>query len=396
MPAVTCTAQASILTGRLPQEHGIVGNGWLFRDTGEVRFWQQSNALIQAETIYQTARRHAKERDVPFRVAKLFWWFNQGSACRDFGDAEAPLRSRRQQGLRHHGNAGRALRTARALPGAIPVPHLLGAEAGLAVHRVDRRLRGRVVKQQRPELTLVYLPHLDYDPQRFGPSGCDMARLVRRARRRVRPVLDAAAAVGARVWVVSEYGHCDVSAAGPAQSRLREAGLLQGPAGPFGEMLDTFGSQAFAVCDHQVAHIYLDRTNDKAAGRASELIRALPGVARVYDGGERARDRPRSSSSRGPGGAVAGLTPGLPIPTGSTIAWPPISPGPSTSTASPAMTRASCSSTRSSSGRRAERSGSSRRRSWVSARFSTWSRSIRCWCAAATAFPPRDRETSRS
>ena len=80
VPAVTCTAQASILTGRLPQEHGIVGNGWLFRDTGEVRFWQQSNALIQAEPIYVTARRLAIERGLPFRAAKLFWWFNQGAA----------------------------------------------------------------------------------------------------------------------------------------------------------------------------------------------------------------------------------------------------------------------------------------------------------------------------
>ena len=62
VPAVTCTAQASILTGRLPQEHGIVGNGWLFRETGEVRFWQQSNALIQAEPLYVTARRLASSR----------------------------------------------------------------------------------------------------------------------------------------------------------------------------------------------------------------------------------------------------------------------------------------------------------------------------------------------
>ncbi len=79
VPAVTCTAQATILTGRPPAEHGIVGNGWLFRDTGEIRFWQQSNALIQAEPIYVTGRRLAQERSLPFRVAKLFWWFNQGA-----------------------------------------------------------------------------------------------------------------------------------------------------------------------------------------------------------------------------------------------------------------------------------------------------------------------------
>src|SRR5262249_51811585 len=79
LPAVTCTAQASILTGRMPGDHGIVGNGWLFRDTMEVRFWQQSNRLIQGEPLYATARRRARERGQAFRCAKLFWWFNQGA-----------------------------------------------------------------------------------------------------------------------------------------------------------------------------------------------------------------------------------------------------------------------------------------------------------------------------
>src|SRR5579864_5280569 len=59
IPAVTCTAQASILTGQSPEKHGIVGNGWLFRETGEVRFWQQSNRLIEAEPIYATLNREA-------------------------------------------------------------------------------------------------------------------------------------------------------------------------------------------------------------------------------------------------------------------------------------------------------------------------------------------------
>src|SRR3984893_14887816 len=80
IPAVTCTAQATLLTGQTTERHGIVGNGWLWRDTGEVRFWQQSNRLIQAEPVYQTARRRAAERGRPFRCAKLFWWFNQGAA----------------------------------------------------------------------------------------------------------------------------------------------------------------------------------------------------------------------------------------------------------------------------------------------------------------------------
>src|SRR5947209_19778827 len=76
LPAVTCTAQATMLTGQTASRHGIVGNGWLWRDTGEVRFWQQSNRLIEAEPLYVTA----KKRNPAFRCAKLFWWFNQGAA----------------------------------------------------------------------------------------------------------------------------------------------------------------------------------------------------------------------------------------------------------------------------------------------------------------------------
>src|SRR2546430_3783941 len=79
LPAVTCTAQATILTGVTPEQHGIVANGWLYRDTMEVRFWQQSNRLIEAEPLYVTAKRQAEKRGRPFRCAKLFWWFNQGA-----------------------------------------------------------------------------------------------------------------------------------------------------------------------------------------------------------------------------------------------------------------------------------------------------------------------------
>src|SRR5437660_718633 len=76
LPAVTCSAQATMLTGKTASAHGIVGNGWLYRETGEIRFWQQSNRLMQAEPLYVSARRRAAERGRPFHCAKLFWWFN--------------------------------------------------------------------------------------------------------------------------------------------------------------------------------------------------------------------------------------------------------------------------------------------------------------------------------
>jgi Type I phosphodiesterase / nucleotide pyrophosphatase len=288
IPAVTCSAQVSILTGKAPQQHGIVGNGWLFRDTGEVRFWQQSSALIEAETIDQAMRRSASERGSPFRVAKLFWWFNQGSAA-EFSVTPKPHYG--ADGNKVFGIAGSPDGLCESLErtlGRFPFHTFWGPKAGLPCSLWIAGCAAEIIKAHQPELTLVYLPHLDYGPQRFGPSGCDMARLTGELDQACAVVLDAASACGARVWIVSEYGHTDVARPILLNRALREAGLLKVRPGPFGEMLDTFGSDAFAVCDHQVAHVYVGKADDRAAGRARELIGAMAGVARVYAGGERA------------------------------------------------------------------------------------------------------------
>src|SRR6185312_12501142 len=124
------------------------------------------------------------------------------------------------------------------------------------------------------------------DPQRFGPQGCDIPRLTGELDRACVPLLDAAKAAGARVWVVSEYGHVQVSRAVLLNRALREAGLLTVRPGPFGETLDTFSSRAFAVCDHQLAHIYVAADADRPGVR--EVLAGLKGVARVFDGEERA------------------------------------------------------------------------------------------------------------
>ena len=166
--------------------------------------------------------------------------------------------------------------------GRFPFHTFWGPGAGLPCTAWIARSAAAVVESERPDLTLVYLPHLDYDPQRFGPSGCDMPRLVRELDDACEALLEAARAIGARVWVVSDYGHCDVSRPILLNRALREAGLLAVRPGPFGEALDTFGSLAFAVCDHQVAHVYVARTEDR--DRTRDLIAAIPGVGRVLAG----------------------------------------------------------------------------------------------------------------
>jgi predicted AlkP superfamily pyrophosphatase or phosphodiesterase len=285
LPAVTCTAQATLLTGESPTRHGIVGNGWLFRDTDEVRFWQQSNRLLQAEPLYQTARRRAAERGMQFRCAKLFWWFNQGAAV-DFSVTPKPYYAadgNKAFGV-HGGPPGLTDDLERSL-GKFPFPSFWGPTAGLPSTRWIARCAAAVLRRHRPELTFVYLPHLDYDPQRFGPSSCDLPRLVGELDNACAPLLDEAKAAGARVWVVSEYGHCDVRRAVEPNRSLRRAGLLAARPGPFGEVLDTFESRAFAVCDHQLAHVYVRAAKDLP--RVRDVLADQPGVARVLVGAER-------------------------------------------------------------------------------------------------------------
>jgi predicted AlkP superfamily pyrophosphatase or phosphodiesterase len=295
LPAVTCTAQATLLTGKLPRDHGVVANGWLFRDTNEVRFWQQSNALIQAEPFYATAKKRATERGKAFTSAKLFWWFNQGAAA-DISVTPKPWYG--VDGNKAFGITGTPAGYTDDLErrlGRFPFPSFWGPTAGLPATNWIAKCAAEVLKDKRPDLTLVYLPHLDYEPQRRGPSGCDLPKYVKELDDACEPLLDAAKAVGADVWVVSEYGHCDVTTPVEPNRALRKAGLLEVRDGPFGEQLDLFGSRAVAVCDHQLAHVSVRDQAD--VGRVKDALAPLSGVDRALVGEERAEiglDHPRS------------------------------------------------------------------------------------------------------
>jgi predicted AlkP superfamily pyrophosphatase or phosphodiesterase len=285
LPAVTCTAQATLLTGTSPERHGVVANGWLFRDTNEVRFWQQSNRLVQAEPLYATARARAAKLQRPFKSAKLFWWFNQGAAV-DLSVTPKP----------HYALDGNKLFDIQSTPpdladrltkdlGPFPFHTFWGPAAGLQCTQWIAAAAAVVLLEEGPDLTIVYLPHLDYDLQRFGPGSCDMAKQVHELDEAAGPLLEAAAAVGARVWVVSEYGHTNVSWPVLPNRALRQADLLAVRPGPFGEHLDLYASRAFAVCDHQIAHVYVKNPAD--VPRVRDVLAPLPGVARVLMGDER-------------------------------------------------------------------------------------------------------------
>lgn len=266
-PAVTATAQATLLSGAPPSQHGVVANGWLYRDTREVRFWQQSNALIQSPArIYDGVR-----------AAKMFWWFNQGARVEWFATPKP-----------HYGSDGSKVfdiidRTGVGLEDALgrfPFASFWGPQAGLPSSRWIADASARVLRQNAPDLTLVYLPHLDYDHQRNGPGDPGPVRELDRC---IATVVDAAEAIDAVPIVVSEYGIVPVSRPVHINRALREAGWLLVRDGPFGEMLDTFDSNAFAVSDHQIAHVHVDGIERLAVRRELE---ALDGVDSVVEPGD--------------------------------------------------------------------------------------------------------------
>ncbi len=150
-------------------------------------------------------------------------------------------------------------------------------------------------ERERPTLTLVYLPHLDYNLQRLGPAHPAVAADVAAVDELCGELIHAARRVGAAVVALSEYGITEVSRPVHVNRALRGAGLLAVREELGREQLDAGASQAFAVADHQVAHVYVARP--ELVPEVAALLRSLPGVERVLDAQgkrEAGLDHPRS------------------------------------------------------------------------------------------------------
>lgn len=276
-PAVTTTVQTSLLTGLLPRDHGIVANGWYFRDLSEVWLWRQSNRLVHGERVWDAGKR----RNPAFSCANLFWWYNMygstdisvtprpmypadGRKLPDIYTDPAPLRDELQRAL-----------------GQFPLFRFWGPAADIVSTQWIARSALHVFEKSRPTLTLVYLPHLDYNLQRLGPDDPSIHADVRRVDEACGELIQSAQRAGAEVVVLSEYGITAVSRPVHINRALRRAGLLRVREELGREQLDAGACDAFAVADHQIAHVYVARP--ELIGRVADLLRALPGVERVLD-----------------------------------------------------------------------------------------------------------------
>lgn len=274
-PAVTCSAQSSILTGTSAEEHGIVANGWYDRESAEVRFWKQSNHLVQGEKLWETLR-----REIPgFTCAKLFWWYNMHSSA-DWSITPRPLypADGRKVFDIHTQPMGMRDDLKRDL-GAFPFPSFWGPAAGIPCSQWIARSARWVEEKHSPTLSLVYLPHLDYVLQKDGPGSENVPPALAEIDAVVGELIDFYEKRGVRVAILSEYGISPVNKPVHLNRLFRDKGWLSIKEELGRETLDVGGCRAFAVADHQVAHVYV---NDASiAGEVRALLEQTEGVEEV-------------------------------------------------------------------------------------------------------------------
>ncbi len=277
LPAVTCSMQATFLTGLPPSGHGVVGNGWYFRDLAEIWLWRQSNHLVAGEKLWETARRLAPG----FTCAKMFWWYNMYSSA-DWSVTPRPIY--RADGRKipdaYSHPAGLRDELTDAL-GRFPLFRFWGPAADIASTRWIAQASLHVFLTRRPGLTLVYLPHLDYALQKLGPDHPAIAAEVAALDAECRPLLQAAQDQDVDVVVLSEYGITPVSGPVHLNRALRRAGYLAVRREGQGEVLDPGASAAFALADHQVAHVYVRDPGQVATVRL--MLEGVEGVEQVLD-----------------------------------------------------------------------------------------------------------------
>jgi predicted AlkP superfamily pyrophosphatase or phosphodiesterase len=276
-PAVTCTAQSDYLTGQYPDTHGIVGNGWYSREDCEVRFWKQSNYLVQAPKVWDAARR----ADPSFTCANLFWWFNMYSSA-DYSVTPRPMYPADGRKIPDVYTTPGALRDElQADLGTFPLFEFWGPRASINSARWIAEAAKHVEQRFSPTLTLVYLPHLDYNLQKAGPDVMKVEADLREVDDVAGSLVDFYEQRGARVLVLSEYGIVPVTMPVHLNRVLRQAGMIAVREELGLEVFDPGASRAFAVADHQVAHVYVN--DQRRREEIKELVASTPGVDRVLD-----------------------------------------------------------------------------------------------------------------
>ena len=277
LPAVTCSAQSVYLTGKWPTENGIVGNGWYFQDECEIKFWRQSNKLVQAEKVWEVLRKE----NPGFTVANLFWWYNMYSSA-DYAVTPRPLYPADGRKLPDCHSQPMELRDKlQAELGQFPLFTFWGPNTTIESSKWIAEAAKKVEEWYNPTLNLIYIPHLDYNLQKYGIDFSKISKDLKEVDDLAKDLITFFESRGAEVLLLSEYGITSVSKPVHLNRIFREKGWIQVKNELGRETLDAGTSAVFAVADHQVAHVHVNDHSKLSEVKA--LLEKTPGVEKVLD-----------------------------------------------------------------------------------------------------------------
>ncbi len=277
-PAVTCPVQASFRTAALPDRHGMVANGLYDRAYRKARFWEQSASLVAGPRIWREFRRSGGT------VALLFWQQSMGEEA-DIILTPAPIH-------KHHGGMiedcyarpeGLYARLCRRIGRPFRLRHYWGPTASYKAGGWIAAATAEVLADPdlAPDLCLTYLPTLDYDFQRFGPAHPRSRRALEQLERQLALLLAAAEQRRYETVVFGDYAIVECAGVVFPNRILRDAGLMKTRSVNGRRYADFHASRAFAVTDHEVAHVHLAAPDDVPAAR--DILAGADGVDAVLD-----------------------------------------------------------------------------------------------------------------
>lgn len=278
-PAVTCTAQATFRTGMVPGEHGIACNGVYSPDSARVDFWNQSAHLMPPGRIWDAFRQRGGT------VGTVCWQQSVGDDV-DLILSPAPIH-------KHHGGMIQAFyakpdglyeKICARIGSKFNLFRYWGPTTGLASTRWIAQATAEILRnpRMRTDLLLTYLPHLDYILQRQGPAPSRrLEKAVAELVCELRTITQAAREEGYALLVWGDYAITEANQPIFPNRILHAAGLMK--TRQVGNMLypDLYASRAFAMADHQIAHVYVRNPQDIPATR--EILAAATGIAAVRD-----------------------------------------------------------------------------------------------------------------
>jgi predicted AlkP superfamily pyrophosphatase or phosphodiesterase len=276
-PSLTCSSHATLLYGSLPNSHGMIGNCLYDRAHAKLFNWNRSSHLISGTPLWEAARAKYPK----LRTANLFMRACADTSC-EVRVVERPVYWMSGRKQFEFFAETRALHDELVEElGAFPFQKFWGPLAGLGSSEWIIGAALHIMQRQDPELMLVYPPFLDYDGARFGPDAPQTKAAQRVMDATLQPLLAAAQSQARDVLIVSDYGFEAVDQPVYLNRELRRAGFLSIEDPPNGERIDFGLSRAFAVCDNQIAHVYVSRAED--ISRVRSVLEATSGVRALLD-----------------------------------------------------------------------------------------------------------------